>query len=223
MGRLILVRHGETESNASGIAQGRSDIPLSSRGLFQAELIGEYLEQNYAIDQVVASDRRRCIETARWIDVPKTTNPSLREIDFGHWEGQKWSDIKVKYPEMYNKALTGDPTFAPPGGEPKSSFIDRVEQTIDDEGLRTSAQTIAIVAHDGVLKTLLTSLLGWPVDSSSKLTLFVGSISSITTDVDDAKLELLNFHEHLGPSYSEISDGVHLAESTVTDSGSDSN
>jgi len=203
LGRLILVRHGETDSNASGVAQGRSDVPLSSPGYIQAKLIGEYLNRTYSIDRVVASDRVRCVETAKWIDAPITTSAMLREIDFGDWEGQKWSDIRQDYPVEYNKARTGDQAFVPPHGEPKTSFVARVDRVIDQEGFRTSAGAIAVVAHDGVLRTLLTTLLGWPATSSSKLTLFVGSISLITTRSGEVKLDLLNYYDHLAPSYSE--------------------
>ena len=63
MGRLLLVRHGETFWNAEGRLQGSEDICLSEKGRRQARLIGDRLA-NTSIDVAYSSDQSRARETA---------------------------------------------------------------------------------------------------------------------------------------------------------------
>lgn len=203
---MVLVRHCETESNAAGVVLGSSDEPLSSRGIFQAELVGEYVNRNFGIDRVLSSDLARCVDTARRIDAPMSTSLLLRELDFGEWEGRKWSELGLDYVETAEKVRrlrVADPNFSAPGGELLSSLSERVERLIAEEGLRESEQTFAVVAHAGVLRVLATSMLKWPIAASGSLTMFVGSISSIFTRHDIPRLDLLNYFDHLAPSYTE--------------------
>jgi len=184
--------------------QGHKDAPLSPRGLRQTKLVGEYVNSNFSIDRVVSSDLSRCVDTASGIDAPISTSPLLRELDFGEWEGQKWSDLSArgrKESEMMRRLQSGDTNFTPPGGERVSRMNARVEQVIIDENLRNSSQTIAVVSHGGGLKSLAVSILGWPATTAVNLTFFVGSVSSISVSDSIPKLDLLNHFEHLNPSY----------------------
>lgn len=209
LGRLILIRHCETESNANGLVQGQSDEPLSMRGVRQAALVGAYVNERFGLDRVVSSDLSRCVDTAADLNTtsPVVASPLLRELDFGDWEGQKWSDLHdndssgPETPEMIRQLQSGDPSFAPPGGESISSLNARVERLIEEQGLRDCQESIAVISHAGVLRSLTASLLNWPSNTSSNLTMFVGSVSSIFVRRDIPRLELLNYFEHLTPSY----------------------
>lgn len=203
LSRLILIRHCETDSNASGLVQGRSDLPLSARGVVQAELVGDHVNQHYDIDMVVSSDRARCVETANTISASAVATPLLRELDFGDWEGQKWSDIRLDYPEDIDRMMSYDPEFAPPGGETISSMNNRLETAIAEYGLRRPSQTIAVVSHDGVLRFLITSILGWPSSGRENMSLFNGGISTLYFEDNVPRLDLLNHYEHLSSTYEE--------------------
>ena len=61
---LIIVRHGESEANGSKRFAGHLDIPLSAKGLKQAELTAGYIKENYHVDAVYASDLQRAYHTA---------------------------------------------------------------------------------------------------------------------------------------------------------------
>ena len=182
-------------------------MPLSPRGLRQTKLVGEYVNHSYSIDRVLSSDRSRCVETAHSIDAPLSTSPLLRELDFGEWEGQKWSDIRVSTPELIGQLLAADPSFVAPGGESFSRHTYRIERVIQTEDLRLSPGTSAVVTNDVVLRLLITSILNWPAAALSVTTVFVGSVSSINLGDGIPRLDLLNYHDHLTPSYADDAGG----------------
>ncbi len=204
MGRLVLIRHGETESNVAGTVQGRHNSPLSPRGLLQARLVGDYLRQHFLIRRVVSSDRARCLQTASEIDLPLVSTPLLRELDFGDWEGQMWSRISSDYPEDIGGLLNSDPKFAAPGGESIESLAERIDRAVVEFDLRNSPETIAIVSHDGTLRSMIVRALGWKPENVGNLTFFVGSISVISLGDRHSILQMLNHYEHFNPSYQKI-------------------
>lgn len=183
-------------------------MPLSPRGIRQTKLVGEFVNRHYSIDRVLSSDRSRCVETARAVDAPLSTSPLLRELDFGEWEGQKWSDIRSRSPELISQLLAADPNFMAPGGESYSSFTKRIERLVREEYLRDTPETVAVVTHDGALRTLITGILGRPAAELSDSTVFVGSVSSILMSDGVPRLDLLNYHDHLDPSYVDDLSGV---------------
>ena len=63
MGRLYLIRHGETDSNKSFRFQGQTDIELNEKGLAQAELLAEHFK-NIRLDAVYSSSLTRARQTA---------------------------------------------------------------------------------------------------------------------------------------------------------------
>ena len=90
MSRLFLIRHGETEGNALRIVQ-RPDIPLSPRGVAQAERLARRLAAE-GIARIVASDYARALTTAEHVRqataAPLTIEPLLRERNFGDLRGR---------------------------------------------------------------------------------------------------------------------------------------
>jgi broad specificity phosphatase PhoE len=90
MTTLLLVRHGETDWNATGRLQGHTDRPLNEYGRRQAQELAERLAGD-GIDVVYASDLARARETAEIIadrlGLGVRVDPDLREKNWGNWEG----------------------------------------------------------------------------------------------------------------------------------------
>jgi probable phosphoglycerate mutase len=101
---FYLTRHGQTDSNLSGILQGQSlDAPLNDMGIKQAKRIGEYLKtKDHLIDRIISSDLIRAYQTAEIIGeilgVGVETDVRLREMNYGSWEGN-FLDELMKTPE----------------------------------------------------------------------------------------------------------------------------
>ncbi len=122
---LLIVRHGETASNAARIVQV-PETPLNERGMAQAEQLATRLVEHHRerpIGQVVASDLRRAEMTAEPVaaalGLPLIIEPLLAERNFGDLRGRAYADIGLDIME---------PGYEPPAGEDWPSFHRRVTQ-----------------------------------------------------------------------------------------------
>lgn len=166
--KLWLVRHGETEWNASHRYQGFSDIPLNERGLMQAKSAGALLTTE-PLAAVYSSDLRRAAQTAAVIaashQLPVETCTAFRELNFGVWEGLTYAQIMQQWPEelqlMYNFPAHG----RAPAGEGFYDVAARAWRRLAALAVtHADDAAIAVVAHDGVLRTLLCRLEQRPLE-----------------------------------------------------------
>jgi len=109
MTELILVRHGETESNVNGTYTGWTDIGLNDKGIMQAFAAREKLSATH-LDAVYSSTLKRASKTAEIInevhniDICYTDN--LNERNFGCWEEMTNSEVTQRYPKEYAAHVT---------------------------------------------------------------------------------------------------------------------
>ena len=162
MARLILIRHGETDWNVQGRVQGHRDQPLNERGLEQAELMGRYVRDNFDVGSTWSSDLARCVSTAEGIGAPIQLAQTIREINFGEWEGQRWGEISETNLDGTSGFSSGDPHVSAPGGESMSDVVARARVFVQDSGVLDGDGDVAVVAHGGSLKCLMVVLLGLP-------------------------------------------------------------
>ena len=150
------MRHGQTDYHDPKRAQGWSDIPLNATGRAQAAALGKALEGEN-IDRVVASPLGRAQETARAVGRPFETDPRLKERNYGDWEGR---DFKETNDGIEADARTrGVPLSEarPPNGESILDVWKRLRPVIEE--LRKSEGTTLVVAHGGVVGTILAELI----------------------------------------------------------------
>jgi probable phosphoglycerate mutase len=149
---LLLVRHGESEWNASGRWQGHADSELSELGRLQARHAGQHLRAHWSIDALVASDLLRAAETARIIGhelgLPVSLEPGWRERSAGEWEGLTREEIEEEWPGYLT---TGQ---RPPGFESDAELLDRVVPTATRIASHGGGRTVLVVSHAGVLRAL---------------------------------------------------------------------
>ena len=104
MTTLCFVRHGESRANVDKVFTGQTDVPLSDRGLRQAE---ELKERLLALkpDAFFSSDLLRAVQTvtpaAKALGLAVRPEKGLREIDGGLWEGKHIDEIARAYPKDY--------------------------------------------------------------------------------------------------------------------------
>lgn len=105
MKKLFYVRHGETEMNVAGLLSGRTETPLTEKGIEQAKATGKELKQKLPkMDLIVCSPYERTYETARLIaqeigyPVEKIQkNDMFIERTFGVLEGTLGTDFLDKH------------------------------------------------------------------------------------------------------------------------------
>ncbi|MFN0102913.1 MAG: histidine phosphatase family protein [Bryobacteraceae bacterium] len=141
--RLIhLIRHARPA--VTGVLLGGSDIPLASEELTASTLV---------VDRVLASPLARAWRTAELLfpGTEITAVPEFAERGLGQWERKRWDEVEAEWPELAGRASVDWFGTTPPGGEPWSDFVARVER-----GWRgvPPAGAIAIVAHVGVNSVL---------------------------------------------------------------------
>ncbi len=200
MSRLLLVRHGDTELNSAERYWGRSDVKLSAAGLRQAEKLRDRLAVE-KIDAVYSSDMERSLVTAEIIasshQLAVITCAELREVNFGQLEGLTFGEISRLYPEVAKLWAERSPKLKYPGGESLVKFNNRVSKFLSRLDKHTVGETILIVAHAGVLRTLVCQLLGIDLRRRWQIRLDLASLSILETHQQGAILNLLNDVSHL--------------------------
>ena len=148
---LILIRHGQTDWNATGRWQGQADPPLNGVGRVQARRTALELEAQ-RIDSLISSDLRRARDTAQIIaallDLEVTLEPRLREVYLGDWQGLYSDDIRARWPEEMRRWIEEPLAARPPNGESIRELADRVLAAVNDIAARYSGRRVGIVAHE---------------------------------------------------------------------------
>ena len=148
---ILLIRHGETDGNASRIIQ-HPETPLNARGRAQATKVAIKISEERNVEAVISSDYRRAQETALEISdkikIPPTFSDSLRERNFG--------DLKENLMMKLGMSIFL-PDFVPPGGESWAKFRERVELAWHNitERKKDLRGTLVIVTHGLFIRSLI--------------------------------------------------------------------
>jgi broad specificity phosphatase PhoE len=161
---LLLVRHGQTDSNIRGLLHGQADVPLTELGIAQAGLIAARLAQEIGIAALYASPLERAHHTARLIGAAIGHEPilhqGLMEINFGEVEGLTVPEAWERYPHLRPKQ-EGEYNFELqwPGGESRHQFRERVRATLLELLGRHRGEKFVVTAHGGVISIGISALL----------------------------------------------------------------
>jgi broad specificity phosphatase PhoE len=207
MGRLLLVRHGETPWNLDGRLQGSTDVDLSEKGREQARLVGRRLSTT-AIDLAYSSNQSRARETAEIIlegrdvegrDVPLHAIPELRERSHGVFEGLTAKERRQRYPDLFAASLLNNLDFAPTGGETFRQTNRRMAAWAQDFRDAHLDSTVLVVGHGGTLRAAILGWLDLPDHTTFRFIMANCNLSIIDTYPDNAVLRLYNDTSHLEP------------------------
>lgn len=157
MTTVYFARHGETEWNLQHRFQGNKDSKLTEKGITDAELLSQRMEE-IEIDYIVASPLARTVSTAEIIRGDKNIeiikDPGLMEINFGEFEGLVYDEIKEKWPDKL-KLMEEDPfSNSYPDGDSLTSFYSRVEAAFKNLIGSYRGKKILVVAHGGTIKCI---------------------------------------------------------------------
>ncbi len=181
MGRLYLIRHGETDSNKSYRFQGQTDIELNAEGKAQAELLAEHFKEIH-LDKIYCSSLTRARQTAQPMaemhNLKVETFDDIKEIAFGEWEGMTFDEINARWPGDIDAFFKNPALCHVPGGENFSAVAARVEPFFKRCLAEMDDADNAIVSHGGIIRVLLCLFLD--VDLNKIWNFSVGNCSTTT-------------------------------------------
>ncbi len=194
---IIFIRHSSLLI-PRGICYGTLNIDVSDN--FHLEI--ENLQQNlngFKPDLVVSSPLKRCVKLAVSVfNIEPEINYNLKEVDYGDWEGKRWSDIPVTgsnlwmYENIHNK---------PPNGESFNTLKNRVISQVELL-LNSTEDKIAVVCHGGVIRSVLSYFLKTPLEYTRVYHIhYAGFVKFINTsegwrlsELNSGEFDLLHNH-----------------------------
>jgi ribonuclease H / adenosylcobalamin/alpha-ribazole phosphatase len=183
-----LIRHAEHEGFGQRLT-GRGTAALSDRGRAQARTLARHYEAA-AIASLLSSPMQRAQETAGAVaSAARTTvtvDPGLEEIDFGHWTGRSFDELQPMDGWRAWNAARG--LAATPAGDTMAAAGWRAFRTLR----RQAGGLVVAVTHADVIKAVLATLLGTPLDLSHRLEIGPASRSVVTLGPDWARVEAVN-------------------------------
>lgn len=163
--RLLLARHGETGDQYAGRYVGATDPPLSATGREQAKRLADVLPAGVA--RCLCSPLGRARETAELALAGRNCRveilDTLREIDFGRWEGLSFSEIVARDQPLVADWQQDPLAFQFPGGEHTLYFWQRVQGALKAIAALPEDEVL-VVCHGGVIRAMLCALLGLDFD-----------------------------------------------------------
>ena len=175
MGKLILVRHGQTEMNAQKLYFGKLDPPLNDLGISQAYQAKEkLLDIDY--DIIYSSPLERAKQTAEicnYLDKDINYNSKLEEINFGIFEGLTFKEISEKFPDEIKKMEENWKDYNYITGESPKEMFQRVISFL--ETLDYSKNNL-IVAHWGIINCIISYFVSGSLDTYWKFEIKNGAV-----------------------------------------------
>lgn len=179
-----LLRHGEPLGGQK--YRGSLDDPLSPQGWSQMQQVVD--AQEIAWQQIVTSPMVRCADFSRKLgetrSVPVHVEPAFREMGFGLWEGKSKQTLLAdeRFREHLLRFWKNPRDNPPPEGESIPALHDRVCLAWQDMISRCAGTHLLLVAHSGVIRVILSMLLGIPQDNLSRLSIPFAALSRIRLD-----------------------------------------
>lgn len=160
-----LLRHGACAGGA--IIRGSTDSPLSELGWQQMR---SALRGHTGWHRILSSPLRRCrdfaLDFARCQQLPLQVWDSLRELDFGSWEGRSTAAVEAEDPALTAQFYREPGSITPPGGESLMAARERVVLAWRTALHDCRGQHLLLLTHGGPMRLLLDHLLARTLHSS---------------------------------------------------------
>jgi probable phosphomutase (TIGR03848 family) len=188
MATVLLVRHGRTTANATGVLAGRTaGVKLDAVGRSQAERTAERLAV-VPLVAVVTSPLERCRQTSRLILDQQDGAPvarverALTECDYGDWQGRPLAEL-AKEP-LWSLVQNQPSAAAFPGGESMAAMQARAVTAVRRHDAAVDAQhgagaVWAAVTHGDIIKAVLADALGMHLDLFQRINASPASVSIV--------------------------------------------
>jgi probable phosphoglycerate mutase len=174
-GRLVLVRHGETEWSSTGRHTGTTDVPLTADGERDARLLAPRLAA-FDLVLVLSSPLSRARRTAELAGLEPVTDDDLVEWDYGGYEGRTTAEIRES---LGDPAWTVFDDGVVPGdtpGETVEEVAARASRVLERVAEPLARGDVALFAHGHLLRILAATYLRQQARFGAHLLLDAGAV-----------------------------------------------
>lgn len=189
---ILLIRHARHADYGVRLS-GRSDIPLTAKGIAEAERLGERLAGR-GLAVVQSSPLRRAQETARKIAAPTgiavETHEALNEIEFGGWSERSFPVLQAE--PGWRAWNTVRSKARPPGGETQGEATARAVAHLERQAALYAGATIACVTHCDIIRGVMCHYLGLPFDNLLRFDIDAASVTTLVIGPWGARVAGIN-------------------------------
>lgn len=201
MATVLLVRHGRTTANATGLLAGRTPgVSLDDLGRDQATRTGDRIAA-VPVARVVSSPLDRCLETARDIvdrqtgATPWSVEDELTECDYGQWQGRRLDELAKE--DLWPTVQSHPSAVVFPGGESMTGMQARAVAAIRRHDAAVEAEhgpgaVWVAVSHGDIIKSILADALGMHLDMFQRLEVGPASVSIVTYGASRPRVPAIN-------------------------------
>ena len=201
MVKFLLIRHGQSQANFTKCFAGHFDSPPTDLGLQQAQIVGQYVAENYHIDAVYSSDLKRAAAVgeavARETGLQMHPDPLLREINAGQWEGRPFEEIIERFP-AYQVWRNDIGSACCDGGETVVQLQERILERLAEIAKAHPNQTVVIATHATPIRVTQCYAEGRPLSEMKDIP-WVSNASVTELDYDGVfHIVKIGYDGHLG-------------------------
>ena len=197
---ILLIRHGQTEPNVTGLYMGWSDDDLNETGYSQARRLSSSLA-TLPISSIYASRLRRTYTTATILAEPHKIKPKTSEdfieIRLGDWQGLSMDVVRQRWPELWQQSRIDPSDITLPNGESFQQVTERAIRGFETVAEANMGKHTAIVTHEIIVKVLIAHVLRATNSIYRRMEIENTSLSMVRIDDGKARLVTLNNMSHL--------------------------
>ena len=201
MTKILLTRHGHVEGIQPERFRGRAELALTKKGVAEAEALAARIARAWKPVIVYTSALQRCVVTgtiiANLCGVKAIPLEGLMDIDYGAWQMRTHDEIRAEAPEAYRLWRTAPQRVRFPDGESLQDLFARTADVLRLVLERHPADTVVMVGHDSVNRSILMQLLDQPLSGYGRLAQDPCTLNEIDVEGDDIRVRRINDTSHL--------------------------
>lgn len=202
--RFYFVRHVQALGNVQKRFQGVTDNEITKDGETQLENVASFFKDKQ-INKIYTSPLIRAVKTAKAIETVSEaqieTSQLIKEIFVGPWENMPLEQIKAGWPQQFENWGSAPWKFNVEGAETMVQVFERCSKFVAEIKKTCTGQNVAIVAHGGVMKSLICASLNRPITRLTDIGwISNGGVSLVEFSTSgEGSLEYVNEYSHIAP------------------------
>lgn len=201
MTKILLIRHGHVEGIKPERFRGREPLDLTARGRAEAQAVAQRVAGAWRPSRIYTSPMNRCIETAAAIakacGTAAQTCDDLNDTDYGAWQFKTFEDAEKQDAALFLAWFATPHLVRFPKGESLQDVAARVANALRLVLARHPDETVVLVGHDSVNRTLLLELLELPLSAYWRLAQTPCCLNEIDITGGKVRVQRLNETAHL--------------------------